>query len=142
MDALVFRCLGIEFNESSPLHSALVHADSALQSDNNDFCSACGGSGYLLCCDGCSRSFHFTCCDPPLSSQADALAEPWYCFVCDAAEHPPHKAPHGLFSGLKYVLEKSNASSFSLPSSVRTYFEGIRAGVEGEYEEVTNLRNR
>ena len=35
------------------------------------------------------------------------------------------------------ILEKTNPSSFSLPLPIREYFEGVRTGSEGEYEEVT-----
>ena len=33
------------------------------------------------------------------------------------------------------ILQKKNPSAFNLPKDIREYFEGVRTGTEGEYEE-------
>jgi len=104
-------------------------------SDNNDFCSACGGTGYLLCCDGCNSSFHFTCCDPPLAPNASELDEPWFCSVCEARRSPPSKQPRGLFSMPLNAIARQNTTAFEVPEAIRDYFEGVKTGPEGEYDE-------
>lgn len=114
-------------------------------SENNDFCSACGGSGFLLCCDGCDRSFHFSCLDPPLSEDASELNEPWYCYIC-VAKRPvfdsPEKPPPGLFSALFSTLKKRNPSNFALPQDIREYFEGVATDKNGQFLEAVNTRTR
>jgi hypothetical protein len=115
-----------------------------LGSENNDFCSACGGSGYLLCCDGCDRSFHFTCLDPPLSDDAKELDEPWYCFVCvtrkPVTSGSPEKPARGLFAPLLSGLKKRNPTNFYLPEDIKTYYEGVSADKDGNFLETTNGR--
>ena len=115
-------------------------------SENNDFCSACGGSGLLLCCDGCDRSFHFSCLDPPLNEDASELNEPWFCFLC-VAKRPvtaeqPEKPARGLFAQLLVNLQKCNPSNFSLPQGIRTYFEGVSTDKNGSFVEAVNTRTR
>lgn len=103
-------------------------------SDNNDFCSSCGGEGLLLCCDGCDRSFHFTCLDPPLE-QTNTPDESWLCYICKANSSPAAQPSQGLFAQLLYLLEKKNPSSFFLPEEIREFFECVRTGDDGEYVE-------
>lgn len=112
------------------------------QSDNNDFCSSCRGSGYLLCCDGCDRSFHFACLDPPLSQDASELQEPWFCFKCVAKRAQPQRHSRGLFSTLLSSLDKRNPSIFSLPQSIRDHFEGVATGKDGRFMEAVNGKTR
>ena len=115
-------------------------------SENNDFCSACGGSGFLLCCDGCDRSFHFSCCDPPLDEDASELNEPWFCYIC-VSKRPfssgqGEKPPRGLFAALLNNLRKRNPSNFSLPQDIRDYFEGTATDRNGAFIEAVNTRSR
>ncbi len=115
-------------------------------SDNQDFCSACGGSGFLLCCDGCDRSFHFSCLDPPLNDDASELNEPWFCFIC-VAKRPvtsgsPEKAQRGLFAPLLSSLKKSNPSNFALPVDIRDYFEGVATDRNGAFIEAIHPKTR
>ena len=115
-------------------------------SENNDFCSACGGSGFLLCCDGCDRSFHFSCLDPPLNEDASELNEPWYCYIC-VAKRPvtsgsPEKPQYGLFAPLFSSLKKRNPSNFALPSEVREHFEGVATDRNGAFVEAVHGRTR
>jgi len=105
------------------------------RADNQDFCSACSGNGYLVCCDGCVRSFHFTCLDPPLNHIAP-LDEPWFCYICLAESAPASRLSNGLFAALLSCVQKKNPTAFILPEEVRDYFEGVQTGEDGEYVEV------
>jgi len=115
-------------------------------SENEDFCSACGGSGFLLCCDGCDRSFHFTCLDPPLNDDATELNEPWFCFICVAKRpvttDPTEKATRGIFAPLLSSLRKRNPSNFQLPQNIREYFEGVAADAKGGFIEAVHTKTR
>lgn len=103
--------------------------------DNDDYCAACGGNGRLLCCDGCTRSFHFKCVDLP-SDPASLEGEEWYCFECQAQEIPrSNNEEDGLFGSLMAILERKNPSAFHLPKGIREFFENVKTGTEGEYEE-------
>lgn len=68
------------------------------------------------------------------------LPETWFCFKCLARRDPIPKHPRGLFSSLLNELDKKNPVSFRLPVEIREYFEGVRTGEEGEYEEVERLK--
>jgi hypothetical protein len=109
----------------------------ASQDDNDDYCASCGGNGELICCDGCTRSFHLTCVDPPLMH--DSMPVEWFCNVCrtvrgaSANSLPIHNGPFAL---LLEKLDAKNSSAFRLPDDVREYFEGVRTGADGEYEEI------
>ncbi|KAF2722328.1 hypothetical protein K431DRAFT_302694 [Polychaeton citri CBS 116435] len=121
--------------------------DNEVLSENNDFCSACGGSGFLLCCDGCDRSFHFSCLDPPLNDDASELNEPWYCFIC-VAKRPINaeqleKPTRGLFAPLIASLSKRNPTTFALPQALRDYFEGVVTDVKtGSFVEAVNNKSK
>lgn len=112
------------------------------QSDNNDFCSSCHGTGFLLCCDGCDRSFHFACVDPPLTQNAKELQEPWFCYKCVAKRAQPQRHSRGLFSALLSNLDKTNSSNFSLPKEVREYYDGVATGKDGRFMEAVNNKTR
>lgn len=130
--------LSIMFIRSCQTHQILTKLQ---QSDNNDFCSSCSGSGFLLCCDGCDRAFHFTCLDPPLNQNA-ALDEPWFCYVCLAKREPGERLPRGIFSSLIEIIEKKNPTAFYLPEDIREFFEGVRTGEDGEYVDAHGPRAR
>ena len=100
-------------------------------------CSACSGSGKLLCCDGCWRAFHFTCCDPPKTSeQVESIEVKWYCYKCEASRSfAPPLVERGVFGELISELNKKNPTAFHLPPAIRDYFEGVKTGDEGEYED-------
>ncbi|KAK4238940.1 hypothetical protein C8A03DRAFT_14636 [Achaetomium macrosporum] len=115
---------------SSPVGNSMT----GREDDNDDYCSACGGSGQLICCDGCTRSFHLTCADPVLMQ--DAMPVEWFCNVCRANRDPAALPAHsGAFALLQEKLDVRNSSAFRLPPSVRDLFEGVRTGTDGEYEE-------
>lgn len=104
-----------------------------LQEDNDDFCSACGGNGNLVCCDGCTKSFHCTCHDPPVNPLEDAA---WFCLDCTIKRNSPNRAKYtGPFGALIANVEKKHSKAFILPSDIRNHFEGVRTGADGEYED-------
>ncbi|CAK7227992.1 hypothetical protein SBRCBS47491_006753 [Sporothrix bragantina] len=106
------------------------------QDDNDDYCASCGGSGDLVCCDGCTRSFHFNCVDPPLHEDRD-LPDEWFCNVCVGRRNPAALMRYtGIFGALLNIMEKRNSSAFRLPSETRDYFEGVKTGADGEYEDI------
>ncbi|KAL1897680.1 hypothetical protein Sste5346_003988 [Sporothrix stenoceras] len=106
------------------------------QDDNDDYCASCSGSGDLVCCDGCTRSFHFNCVDPPFHEDRD-LPDEWFCNVCIAQRNPASLTRYtGIFGALLNIMEQRNSSAFSLPLETRNYFEGVKTGAEGEYEDI------
>lgn len=101
--------------------------------ENDDYCASCGGNGRLLCCDGCTRSFHTKCVDLSSDPPAD---EEWYCHACRAQSVPRSSNDEDKFFGsLLGDLERKNPSAFHLPKAIRDYFENVKTGTEGEYEE-------
>ena len=129
-------------------YGSLTQDDTQAASENNDFCSACGGTGYLLCCDGCDRSFHFSCLDPPLSEDAKELDEPWYCYVCltkrpgGLLDASPEKATRGLFAPLFATLKKQNPTNYILPAEIRDFFEGVATDKQGGFVEAVTKTTR
>lgn len=101
-------------------------------SDDNDSCAACGGAGFLLCCDGCDRSFHFSCLDPPID-QDQVFESQWFCSRCEAERDTSKRPPQGLFADLEYNIEKNNPRSFTLPQYIRDYFKDVKTADSGEY---------
>ncbi|KAM0255566.1 hypothetical protein ACHAQJ_005637 [Trichoderma viride] len=105
-------------------------------SDNDEYCSACGNTGDVVCCDGCPRSFHFECVD---MVQSDHLPDEWYCNECIVRRYPSRVPVYkGAFASALNALEKSIPRAFSLPKKIQNRFEGVKAGADGDYEEVTS----
>lgn len=121
-----------------PMHQNLP-TRSSKDSDNNDYCTACGGPGYLLCCDGCDRSFHFTCLDPPYDEDRQ-FEKQWYCSECEAQRDTLDRPPPGLFADLEYNLVKVNTKAFELPRFIRDQYRGVKTGEGGEYLAVVEQR--
>ena len=66
----------------------------------------------------------------------DALPDSaWYCNVCDNKAHPPMVDDDGPFGLLLVHLHGKNPSAFTLPKDIREYFEDVKTGADGEYEE-------
>ena len=88
----------------------------------------------MVCCDGCTRAFHFKCVDPPINDKS--LPDEWFCNVCQT-KNLPRKPEEGrtLFGALFGNLERKNPVAFHLPRDVLEYFENVKTGTEGEYEE-------
>jgi len=103
------------------------------QDDNDDYCSACGGNGDLVCCDGCTRSFHFKCVDPPMIQ--GSLPDEWFCNICQTGRPGRDDSIPGTFGPLLLYLDGKNPSAFTLPKSIREYFVDVKTGADGEYEE-------
>ncbi|GAO19410.1 hypothetical protein UVI_02060840 [Ustilaginoidea virens] len=102
--------------------------------ENDEYCSACGNTGDVVCCDGCPRSFHFECVD---MVQSDSLPDEWFCNECLIRRYPSRVPVHkGIFGSALNYLEKCIPRAFSLPRRVQARFEGVRAGADGDYEDV------
>jgi hypothetical protein len=107
--------------------------------DNDEYCSACGNAGDVLCCDGCPRSFHFECVD----MTQNELPDEWFCNECLFRRYPRRLPVHrGVFGGALNNLEKSNPRAFSLPKKLQNRFEGVKAGPDGDYDEVVSKQSR
>jgi hypothetical protein len=63
------------------------------------------------------------------------LPDNWFCNACNVSRNPRVTDYHGLFGSLLTILQKKNPSAFHLPKDIREYFEGVRTGSEGEYED-------
>ncbi|EGV61498.1 hypothetical protein CANTEDRAFT_124254 [Yamadazyma tenuis ATCC 10573] len=103
---------------------------------NDDFCSACGGSGVFICCEGCPKSFHFICCDPPLD---DLPEDNWICRDCEANQNPKNAQQYddmGIFGQLMNNLSTLNPVEFQLPKSLRDdTFINVETDEHGTYED-------
>ncbi|OAP61823.1 hypothetical protein AYL99_04026 [Fonsecaea erecta] len=115
-------------------------ADSGAE-DNDEFCASCGGEGKLLCCDGCTNSFHHACLEPPLNPDEEVEGE-WYCPRCVGRRTKQVPHPSGLLGLVIRRVDDIIPKAFSLPADIRDYFEGVRTGDEGEYEEVSLPRTQ
>ncbi|KAF2147362.1 uncharacterized protein K452DRAFT_6258 [Aplosporella prunicola CBS 121167] len=118
---------------SGGMESPIGYDDHEVRSENDDFCSACGFSGFLLCCDGCDRAFHLSCCDPPLTRTPEGGE--WYCYKCTNKNAAGQKDTRTIFSPLISVLNKRNMTVFALPKRIQEHFEGVTADSEGAYQE-------
>lgn len=105
---------------------------------NDDFCSACGGSGVFICCETCPKSFHFICCDPPLD---DLPEENWSCRECLARQNPEITKKWnsiGLFGQLLNQTESMNPFEFQLPKKLRdNTFLKVSTDAHGQYDDGT-----
>lgn len=69
--------------------------------------------------------------------QADDLPDEWYCNECIVRRFPSRVPIHrGIFAGLLNNLEKSIPRAFSLPKKLQNRFEGVKAGADGDYEDL------
>ncbi|KAI1492122.1 hypothetical protein F5X96DRAFT_424651 [Biscogniauxia mediterranea] len=108
------------------------------QDDNDDSCYTCGGNGRLVCCDGCNYSFHFLCIDPPMDEGHEP--DEWFCNECSQRFYPSMAEYDGAFDQLFSNLERKNPRAFRLPEDIREYFEGVKTGPEGEYEDIPQAK--
>lgn len=113
--------------------------DHDTDTSNVDFCAACSGGGYLICCDSCSRSFHFNCCDPPLNPNAPS-PDVFNCHRCKFQLARVEKTiglqnNRTVFGSLFDTLDKRNVSAFVLPGAIRNRFAEVETGQGNEYEE-------
>lgn len=111
------------------------------QQDNDEFCASCGGEGTLLCCDGCSNSLHHSCLEPPLDPDIDVDGE-WYCPQCQSRRNKTTEHHRGILGKVISRISNIIPKAFALPFEVRDYFENVRTGDSGEYEEVGQSRTQ
>lgn len=72
---------------------------------------------------------------------SEDLPDEWYCNECLFKRYPSRVPVHkGVFGPALNNLEKSIPRAFSLPKKLQTRFEGVKAGPDGEYEEVTTAK--
>ncbi|KAK7988862.1 hypothetical protein PG989_009177 [Apiospora arundinis] len=121
----------------APVNSGPSFNDKDRTSSNDDTCFTCGGNGEVICCDGCTYSFHPLCVDPPLHEDDIPTIEDFYCHECQHVFFPSQFTGHrGTFGSLLDNLDKTNSRAFGLPLDIRDYFENVRTGPDGEYEEL------
>ncbi|KAI1500589.1 hypothetical protein F5X99DRAFT_234803 [Biscogniauxia marginata] len=108
------------------------------QDDNDDSCYTCGGNGQLVCCDGCNYSFHFMCIDPPMDEGHEP--DEWFCNECTQRYFPSTLEHGGAFGQLAGGLDRKNPRAFRLTEDIREYFEGVKTGQEGEYEDIPQAK--
>lgn len=70
--------------------------------------------------------------------RSEDLPDEWYCNECLVKRYPSRVPVHkGVFGAPLNLLEKSIPRAFSLPKKVQNRFEGVKAGADGDYEEVS-----
>lgn len=73
--------------------------------------------------------------------QSEDLPDEWYCNECFVKRYPSRVPVHkGVFGGPLNLLEKSIPRAFSLPKRLQNRFEGVKAGADGDYEDVSTSR--
>ena len=110
-----------------------------VQIDNDEFCSACGNSGEVVCCDSCPRSYHFECVDMLITE--DGLPDEWFCPLCELAlhHHEQRSRPQaGLAAGLLTSLARQPPCAFRLRADIQNHFAGVKASDSGDYGEDDN----
>lgn len=135
-------------------HLHIPEIDPSNNTENDDFCSTCHASGIFLCCDTCPKSFHFACCNPPLD--ANHLPEgDWSCDECRFKQLVKNNelnlsekklrakfisdnsttAGYQLFGSMLFQLQKINPSQFQLPAKLKSTFDSVYSGLQGEYKD-------
>ncbi|KAF9983434.1 hypothetical protein BGZ75_005079 [Mortierella antarctica] len=59
-----------------------------------------------------------------------------------AIENPPVPSSAGIFKELLDNVNKTNPKTFSLPSDIQSFFKGVAANSEGEYEDMLDQKPR
>lgn len=73
----------------------------------------------------------------------DELPDEWFCNECLFRRFPRRVPVHrGVFGGALNNLEKSNPRAFSLPKKIQNRFEGVKAGPDGDYDDVISKQTR
>lgn len=74
---------------------------------------------------------------------SEHLPDEWFCNECLIKRYPSRVPLHkGSFASALNNLEKSIPRAFSLPKKLQTRFEGVKAGADGDYEEVVGKLGR
>jgi hypothetical protein len=125
------------YSPPSSIHStSLTECQGSPQSESDDFCFACKGTGEFVCCETCPRVFHYICCDRPRHNPPEG---PFFCHECDAKANPidlPEDSYH-RFGSLFKQLRSTNTRSFALPTEVQSFYESVSARPDGSYVEET-----
>ncbi|QEU58103.1 Rco1 [Kluyveromyces lactis] len=140
-------------DKASHLHIPEIDPDN--NKENDDFCSNCHGPGVFLCCDTCPKSFHFACCNPPLDPSHLPEGD-WSCDECRFKQwiksnkyglssekklktrflQDHFKQPgYQLFGTLTFDLQRKNPFQFQLPSIIKSTFDSVCSGSQGEYRD-------
>ena len=98
--------------------------------DSDDNCSACLGTGELICCESCPRVFHYFCTEEGIYPEGS-----WYCSYCTAINAPiKHMEYEGIFGRLLDSIRYVNPKMFELPQSITDQFEHVFAHpITGEF---------
>lgn len=103
---------------------------------NDEFCSACGGSGMFICCEKCPKSFHLVCCDPPLDHIPE---DSWLCRECQFKEKGKKVKQWndvGIFGQLLNNLEPLIPAEFQLPKGLKNNtFIDVTSDDNGSYDD-------
>lgn len=111
---------------------------------NNEFCSACSGSGSLICCEACPKSFHFTCADPPIDEH-DVPDDKWFCNECKAKTNPIEGEKHitavtGIWKRLIEKMDGVNPRVFTLPKRIKSLLTDPQPPRSEKKTRTSNLR--
>ncbi|KAF9184893.1 hypothetical protein BGZ51_003054 [Haplosporangium sp. Z 767] len=60
----------------------------------------------------------------------------------DTIDNPPAPAPAGIFKQLLDNVNRANPKSFALPIDIQTFFKGVVANSDGEYEDQQDYKPR
>ncbi|RMD42751.1 hypothetical protein DV735_g2343, partial [Chaetothyriales sp. CBS 134920] len=84
--------------------------------------------------DSDAESMHHRCLIPPLDATKEVDGE-WFCPVCVSKRSGHQTQVAGLLGKVIQRVDGLIPKAFNLPYHIRDYFEGIRTGESGEYEE-------
>ena len=74
--------------------------------------------------------------------QSESLPDDWYCNECIFRKFPSRVPVYkGVFASALNNLEKTIPRAFSLPKKLQNRFEGVKAGADGDYEEIANSKS-
>lgn len=60
----------------------------------------------------------------------------WLCATCRARHHRQEPQSRGFFGRLLNNVDDANPKAYAMSSYIRNYFEGVKTGEEGEYQDV------
>lgn len=64
----------------------------------------------------------------------------WHCYDCMKKRAGLERKERGVFMYLGTDVNGKNPSAFILPHMVRDFFDGVKTGEEGEYEEISIVK--
>lgn len=64
------------------------------------------------------------------------LPDTWFCNVCLDSRNPISAVDsHRIFGPLISNIQRQNTAAFHLPKAIREYFDNVKTGPDGAYEE-------